>query len=553
MKKSFLAGVVGILTIGSAFAIDPTPGPFLFTDITTEADLAKLTYGSFVHAIAWGDYDSDGRLDLFVGTFGERGSAKNYGHDKAPRNMLLRQDAAGKFTKVSAPALELAARCSGAVFADLDNDGAVDLYVSSNRWESPSDDAYKRPAQDQTCRLYRNRNGDFLDVTQTCGACLPLYRCRDIGVFDYDNDGLLDLLVLQDTVVKKQEQIFGSRLFRNLGNFRFEDVTARTGLPPDLAGFGVAVADLNGDRRPDFYVCGANKLYLSQRGHTYKEAEALRAVFDHRGKELDSVTGAAFGDLDLDGDFDLITGPHNYHGPSRVHVFLNEGISAGVPRFREVTRELGIPALPQKSPHPEINDFDNDGLPDLYWSVFYAAGKERRPFICRGTGVKAGLPRFDVPPLPPFSEEVLKSNVPPEKGECVVYYVASPAVDYDNDGDLDLFCGNWPPEMCRLFRNDTRAGNWLQVRVQGSKMNRMGVGAQVKIYPAGTRSKTTPTLLGMQEITLNGGYSSSRPAVVHFGLGTATACDVEVILPASVEPIVLSNVAANQLKVIREP
>jgi len=529
--------------------------PFRFSDVTAEAGLARPTYGAFVHAIAWGDVDGDGLLDLFLGTFGERGSAKKYGHDKAPVHMLLRQHPAGRFTKFACPPLELPARCSGAVFADFDNDGAVDLYVSSNRWEMPDADAYKRQAQDQICRMYRNTGGAdmFADVSATCGACEHLYRCRDVGIFDYDHDGLLDLLVLQDTVVRKEGRTFGTRLFRNQGNFRFADVTAKVGLPADLWGYGIAVADLNGDRRADFYVCGANRLFLSRAGQSYSEAESLREVFDHHGKELDAVTGASFGDLDLDGDFDLITGPHNYHGPSRVHVFLNEGLTSGTPRYREITSELGIPALPQKSPHPEIQDFDNDGLADLYWSVFRAEGKKSQPFICRGTGVARSLPRFAIPELPPFSDEILKSNVPSEIGVSMIYYVAGPTVDYDGDGDLDVFCGNWPPAMCRLFRNDSQAGNWLQVRVQGKAMNRMGVGAQVRLFPGGTlvQKKLAP-LFGYQEITLNGGYSSSRPPLAHFGLGNMKTCDVEIVLPSRHQAIVRSNVKANQVLTVYE-
>jgi hypothetical protein len=329
-------------------------------------------------------------------------------------------------------------------------------------------------------------------------------------------------------------------------------VTEKAGLPADLFGFGIAIADLNGDRRPDFHVCGPNRLYLSQPGNTFKEAESLRGTFDHKGKELDSVTGAALGDLDGDGDLDLITGPHNYHGPSRVHVFLNEGLKDAVPRFREVTRELGIPPLPQKSPHPEIQDFDNDGIPDLYWSVYFAEGTKRWPFLCKGLGVRDGQPRFAVPELPAFSEEALKKNAPPATGVGMVYYVNGPAVDYDGDGDLDFCCGIWPPEPSRSFRNDTKGGNWLQVRVEGKKMNRMGVGARVRIYPADRAGRKTD-LLGHQEISLNGGYSSGRPALLHFGLGKVESCDVEVTLPSRAEAVVLRRVKARQLVTVQEP
>ena len=120
-----------------------------------------------------------------------------------------------------------------------------------------------------------------------------------------------------------------------------------------------------------------------------------------------------------------------------------------------------------------------------------------------------------------------------------------PAVDVDGDGRLDFLCGNWPPGGSRFFRNETPGGNWLQVRVEGTKMNRMGVGAQVRLYPAGPGDRRAG-LLGVQEITLNGGYSSSRPALVHFGLGTLETCDVEITFPTRAEPLVLRKVRANQ-------
>src|SRR5262249_62294080 len=108
-------------------------------------------------------------------------------------------------------------------------------------------------------------------------------------------------------------------------------------------------------------------------------------------------------------------------------------------------------------------------------------------------------------------------NAPPAKGVGMVYYVNSPAVDYDGDGKLDFLVGIWPQENSRLYRNETPGGNWLQVRVEGKKMNRMGIGAQVRVFEAVKGGKSP--LLGCQTITLNGGYSSGRPGIPHLCLG----------------------------------
>lgn len=392
-----------------------------------------------------------------------------------------------------------------------------------------------------------------MDISEERSACpKTLYRCRDIGVFDMDNDGLLDLLVLQDRIINRDGKVYGSRLYRNLGNHKFEDVTTKVGLPDDLWGLGIAVADLNGDRRPDFFIAGPNRLYLSQPDGVFKEAEALRTVFAPGPLKQGSVTGAVFGDLNGDGHLDLVTGPHDYGGPSRVQVFLNGGLKDGVPQFRNITKEIGIPVIPQKAPHPEIQDFDNDGIPDLHWSAYFAEGTKRWPYICWGLGSKDGLPRFHVPAVPAFDLKQMKRNAPPAQEVGMVYYVNGPAGDYDRDGKLDVFGGIWPEENSHLFHNETPNGNWLQVRVEGKKMNRMGVGAQVRVYAAGKASEKS-ALLGCQTITLNGGYSSGRPALVHFGLGKVETCDVEITLPSREKPLIEARTQANRLLVVREP
>jgi hypothetical protein len=307
----------------------------------------------------------------------------------------------------------------------------------------------------------------------------------------------------------------------------------------------LAVTDLNADGRPDFFIAGDNRLFLSKGSSAYEEAPGLTTRFQEKPLDAeDWVAGAAFGDLDLDGDMDLITGVH--FAKAHVKVYLNDSKPGGAVSFRDVTKDLGIPVLPNKAPTCQIEDFDRDGIPDLYWSCWFTDGPKRTPFICRGLGVRDGLPRFDVPSIAGLNTSGVKANVPPEQGRGVVYYVNGPAVDYDADGDLDFFAGIWPDEMSHLFRNDSPAnGNWLAVRVEAKSGNRAGIGAQVKVLANGK-------LVGRGDVTLNGGYSGTRAPVAYFGLGDRATVDVEVLMPGQTEPIKRSGVKADQVLVVTE-
>ena len=499
-------------------------GQFVFRDVTEEVGLKKFVDGALHHGLAWGDFDGDGRIDLFLGNFADRGANPKYGLTESIPNGVFRQIEGGKFVAADQPALRRPRRTSGAVLADLDNDADLDLYVSNNTHARQS----PKPGQNEPSALYRNDGGNFVDVSKDSGAVPPDARFgRDVIATDYDLDGLLDLLILEDKVFRPTGH---SKLLRNLGAMKFRDVTSKAGLPANLDAFGAAVADLNDDGRPDLFFTSCNRLFLS-RERGYVEAESLRPVLAFKGEDAEDYTSSAmFGDIDNDADMDLIVGTH--HVPSRVRAFLNDGLDdAGVPKLRNVTRELGIPALPNKAATCDIADLDNDGHPDLYWSVWFVEGGARRPFVCRGTGTKdgRGLPRFDVPAVD--GNALNKKNV--AAPGAMVYYVNGPAVDYDGDGRLDFFAGIWPDENSKLFRNQTpAAGNWLAVRVvgDGKAINTMGVGAKVKLLADGK-------LLGYREITLCGGYSGTRDAVAHFGLGERTRADVEVWLPGRPQPI----------------
>jgi hypothetical protein len=373
-----------------------------------------------------------------------------------------------------------------------------------------------------------------VDVSSASGACPEtLLSARNIGVFDYDGDGRLDLLLVADKFTRNPRSV----LLRNLGELKFADVTEQAGLPADLFGLGLAMGDLNEDHRPDFFVPHSNRLFLSQPGNRYREAVELRALFAHQPLDAeDWPCGAAFGDLNRDGRLDLVVSAHDRQARNRV--FLNEGLREGVPQFCEITREAGLADIvPARCPHVEIQDFDNDGWPDIYLSAAWLEAGQVTPLIYRDSGVRDGRPRFE--PVRPVREPM-------------VYFPAGPSGDYDNDGRLDLFLINWfADNHSRLLRNETAPRNWLQVSVTGRQVNRMGLGAKLSVFKAGQMGRADG-LLGFQELNLGYGYASGQAALCHFGLAAETVVDLLVTLPNGRE-IRRPRVAANQRLNLEEP
>jgi enediyne biosynthesis protein E4 len=503
-----------------------------FVDVTRDTGLLEPLAGLMGHGGAWGDFDGDGFLDFFVGGFCDRPDPEYAPATKPVPNRLLRSVGGKRFELVINDSVSSFGRTSGAVFADLDNNGTLELYVANNAKESAgkNDPELQRSAKTQRSQLFRNDAGKLVDISADSGACpSSLHTARNIGVFDYDGDGLLDLFVVEDKFTSKPRSV----LLRNLGGLRFRDVTRKASLPEDIFGLGLGVADLNGDGRPDFFVGHGNRLFLSDGKDRFREAKELAALFAHQpANKEDWPCGVAFGDLNRDGRLDLVVTAHSTTARNRV--FLNDGVVNGTPRFHEITREAGLAdVVPARCPHVEIQDFDNDGWPDIYTSAGWLDGDTFTPLIYRNAGISNGIPRF-VPPK--------------EIAAPMVYYPAGPSADYDNDGKLDLMLVNWfQGNHSRLLRNDSAPANWLQVVVVGKRVNRMGIGAQVRVVKSGATE-----LLGFQEISTGYGYASGQPAIAHFGLGNETLVDVEVRLPNG-KMIQQRGIKANQRLRIEEP
>jgi hypothetical protein len=532
--------------------------PFRFRDAGQEAGLFPALENLAGHGVGWGDIDGDGWADLYVGTFG------NKPYNSKP-NQLLRNNA-GKFTLDEQPGLRVVGRSNGAVLVDLDGDGDLDLYTTNHAIEGRGDnDHYRAPN-----KLFRNDGGGkFTDLSAESGACPEGLACRSVCATDYDGDGLLDLFVGECYF---QGGMSRSRLYRNLGGLKFENVSHQVGLPEQLTGFGVAATDVNGDGRPDLLAGGrhhGNKLLVSTADGKFREVpESLTGMAWTYGRDGDDTScGVCFGDVNRDGLLDVIIGSHfsqpwrHEKGGVAVRLYLHQGVKDGLPAFKDVTEAAGLVPLPMKSPHVEVEDFDNDGWPEIYTSIVkFAADGTPHPFIFKHLGLLEGVPQFRCEALAvndfPTADDLTLNGTGKffdkmKADKKIVYTAPGPTCDYNRDGRLDMFLANWwPDKRSLLLANETPGGHWLQISVKGpADVNPQGIGSRVHIYPAGKLGDPSALLLA-KEISVGCGYASGQEAIAHIGLGELVACDVEVVLPHGKGKIEQRGVKADQRIVV---
>ncbi len=495
-----------------------------FSDVSSVSGLSALLKDpgddAYLHSAGWGDVNGDGRPDLFTGAFGG-----------ALKNKILLNTSSG-FVNSGQTAVEKEARTSGSVFADLDNDSDLDLVVSNNKIENPNTARKSEPNG-----VYRNDSGTFVDVSTQSGIQVADLRNRAVGVLDYNNDGKLDLFIVADFF---GTGVASSHLFKNNGSLQFSDVTSQAGLS-GIKSLGIAVGDLNGDGWPDIFLAGGptlttqtNYLFVNNKDGTFRRADNNFFAWQSNGEE-DWVSGAALGDVNRDGKLDLVVTHHfgsseNQGIAVSPKLYLNRtnfsGSSNPDPVFEEVTSVAGLTGFVSKAPHAEIQDFDNDAWPDIYLSIKNGADQ---PWIYKHNGTLDSLAR------PSF---VAPAN------QGLTYYPGGPVADYDRDGKLDVFFEEFRADTLNpvwLLKNNTAGGNWLDVKVSTSQ-NSIGIGAKVSVYKAGTEQ-----LLGFNEISVGNGYSSSGPALVHFGLGSESSVDVKVQMPFGGQIFESKGVAANQM------
>ncbi len=275
-----------------------------FTDVTWAAGLRRRLP---TQTAVWADFDNDGWLDLFIGNEIVR-SRIDWPAD-TPAFELYRNDRRGGFADAAdGSGIQLDGLIKGSTAGDFDNDGWVDLYVSI--WGAPN-------------RLFRNLGGEgqplrFADVTGQAGVAEPV-ASFPTWFWDYDNDGWLDIFVAgyqaavgdiaREYAGKPGAQGTRPRLYRNLGNGRFEDRSAALGLDQLLLAMGANFGDFDNDGWPDLLIgTGAppfeqlvpNRAFRNRAGQAFEDITSSGG-FGH----LQKGHGVAFGDLDADGDQDI--------------------------------------------------------------------------------------------------------------------------------------------------------------------------------------------------------------------------------------------------------
>ena len=423
---------------------------------------------------AWADYDGDGDPDLFVGFNGVA-------------NRLYR-NTAGVFADVAAAAGLADARATrAAAWGDYDADGDPDLLVGF------------APGPTSVLRIYRNDEGRFTDVAAPLGLAVDSGAVRQPSWVDFDGDGDLDLFVaFRDRA---------NALFRNDGA-RFTDVAADAGLADRRRTVGAVWLDYDEDGDLDVYVGNmdgdANGLYRNDRGRFTDVAEEAGVAWGGRAprEATNGTVRPCAADVDGDGRFDLFAA--NY-GP--LGLFLNRGGG----RFEDASAAWGV-AIDSRYDSCAFADMDNDGRIDLYVNGTVTGGTSYPDRLFRNTGS-----RF---------EEVTPENVRALQADHGVAWA-----DFDADGDQDLaLTGQRPDGMHSILRNmlpPADARRSVSVRVLDAAGRATRAGAEVRVYAAGTRQ-----LLGTRLVDSGSGYDAQNDLPVHFGVGSATAVDIEVAMSA---------------------
>jgi enediyne biosynthesis protein E4 len=492
--------------------------------------------------VALFDYNNDGLLDIFFINGAEIPSLQKT--DPGFYNRLFRNNGDGTFTDVTETAgLAGIGYSMGVAAGDYDNDGFVDLYVVGFNCNQ---------------LFHNNGDGTFTDVTGKAGVSgvIPGHGkpwSVAAGWIDYNNDGLLDLFVVNyldyslstahtcetDNIVDycSPNEYRGTPniLYRNNGDGTFTDVSQRSHISQYVGkGMGVAFADYDGDGFTDIFVSNdtfPNFLLHNNGDGTFTDVALLAGVaYNENGKTVAGM-GTDFRDIDNDGRPDIF---HAAMFGDSFPLYRNQGNG----QFEDVTDRTGLTAMTTHLTAwgTGIFDFDNDGKKDIFvaGSAILDNSMEvnHKPYrLPNGLYRNLGHMAFkDVSAQTGASFSVPAAHRGAAFG------------DLDNDGKVDIVVTILNGEPQLLMNRSPNHNHWIILKLVGVADNRDGLGTRVKI--------TTPDGVQYNEATTAVGYNSSSDKRVYFGLGNATVVDrIELSWPTGIKQV-LEGVKCDQILTI---
>ena len=482
-----------------------------FTDVAPDLKMDKVDGG---RGSAWGDYDNDGDEDIVaVGTY--------------QPHALYRNNGDGTFTNVAEQAGIADPRGGwGSLFADYDNDGYLDLYITRGGWSGAAENT-----------LYHNNgDGTFTDVTHAAGVADPQSSFCAAWA-DYDNDGYLDLYIADGVIGDGAANV----LYHNNGDGTFTNTAESAGVANTGNSLGTAWGDYDKDGYIELHVFNfeqSNVLYRNNGDGTFTD------VTPTTGMNI-PVTDAFvtfFLDVDNDADLDIfisnsgsfqafiagqITGTASHDGDRQV-LYRNNGDGT----FTDVTRESGLYQA-FGAMGANFGDIDSDGYLDIYLATGAPQmGRLERDALFRNNGDGT------------FTDATLAlglGNI--GKGHGVTFG------DVDTDGDVDIyvpvggaFIGD---QWHNLFYQNAGAGNnWLTLKLVGVKSNRDGIGAKVTLR-LGNR-------VIYREVSGGCGFGSTNSLPLEIGLKAHTKVDTLEIVWPSGQLDTHRNLSVNQKLIVTE-
>ena len=493
--------------------------------------------------VAVADYDKDGDDDLYFPR--QPSLADRLAGRPGPANELYRNNGDGTFTEVGEQAgVALRAWSNAAYFADYDNDGDQDLFITA--WGGNT-------------FFWNNGDGTFTDITAVAGVAGPSNGWSSAAAFgDLDQDGFLDLFVVNycdydpaqptpsviQAVWRGLEVFFGplglpgqaDLIYHNNGDGTFTDISQDAGIAdqPKLYGLGLVMQDLDRDQDLDMYVANdlvVNQLWRNDGLLPLVEVGAMSGTATNENAAEQAGMGVDAADYDDDGFIDLFV-------TNFSHDWNTLYIGEGGMRFRDGTFEAGLSdSWNVMGWGAKFLDFDHDGRLDLGIANghIYPAVDEhpqigstyRQPNqLLRNTGDGKFEPVADA----------AWNNQNSSRGLALI--------DYDMDGDQDVVITHVdaPPS---LLRNDGgNEGNWISIHLEGTESNRDGIGARLE-FEIGDR-----TLIRL--VNPYGSFQSQSGIAVHAGIGDADYVDKLTVHWPSVRSFNYEDLQANRFYTIRE-